>query len=188
MSSVEGLAATLKLEGETKTELAEAADAVGDPTDVIRMAALVAAAALRVEEESESARGESVFAAKQAREQAVATQEAANLASRPQKCLRLPARRDRLHAEEPEIDKFDEPLAAYVLAAGTASFLATLDRAKAEFGQIERCFTLPDVLDRSSYDVDAATLESQTTLLKAVTPLIDRLAELAVVEKGLAAS
>ena len=182
-SSVEGLATALRLEGEAKAELAEAADAAGDPADAVRTAALAAAAVLRAEEESESAEEESAFAAKRARERAVAAQEAADLASRLQKRSRLLACRDRLRAEEPEIDKLDESLAAHALAAGVASFLAAFDRAKAE-----RRFALLDASDRSPHDVDAATLESQTALLETMTSLTGRLTELAAVEKELAAS
>ncbi|EEZ77063.1 exonuclease SbcCD, C subunit [Actinomyces sp. oral taxon 848 str. F0332] len=187
-SSVEGLATALKLEGEAKAELAEAADAAGDPADAVRTAALAAAAVLRAEEESESAEEESALAAKRARERAVAAQEAADLASRLQKRSRLLACRDRLRAEEPEIDKLDESLAAHALAAGVASFLAAFDRAKAELGQAERRFALLDASDRSPHDVDAATLESQTALLETMTSLTGRLTELAAVEKELAAS
>ena len=187
-SSVEGLATALRLEGEAKAELAEAADAAGDPADAVRTTALATAAVLRAEEESESAEEESALAAKRARERAVAAQEAADLASRLQKRSRLLACRDRLRAEEPEIDKLDESLAAHALAAGVASFLAAFDRAKAELGQAERRFALLDASDRSPHDVDAATLESQTALLETMTSLTGRLTELAAVEKELAAS
>lgn len=187
-SSVEGLATALSLEGEAKAELTEAVNAAGDPADAVRTAALAAAAVLRAKEESESAEEASALASKRARERAVAAQEAAELASRLQKRSRLLACRDRLRAEESEIDGLDESLSAHALAAGVAPFLAALDRAKAELGQAERRFALLDASDRSPRDVDAAALESQTELLEAMTSLTGRLTELAAVEKDLASS
>ena len=117
-SSVEGLATALGLEGEAKAELTEAVNAAGDPADAVRTTALAAGAVLRAQEESESAEEESALASKRARERAVAAQEAADLASRLQKRSRLLACRDRLRAEESEIDGLDKSLAAHATASG----------------------------------------------------------------------